>query len=237
MDPTILLVDDALKNSSGMVNLLRRRLTAKILTAVDGGEGLQVALEQKPDLIVLDLQMPVLSGFEVLEQLKQRQLETRVIILSGYGDVATIVRCIRAGACDYLVKPVDTDKIAEHIKRNLLLETAFNLRIAQAPAIIQQFLDRADTLERDIRVEQTEQHRREGIDKYLSASINLAYVLAAVGAVWAMHLMGIVQSEGGVASFFLFLVLLLILPTGRIRDIALSVFGNKATVKIDTSTK
>ena len=111
------------------------------------------------------------------------------------------------------------------------------MRVAQAPAIIQQFLDRADTSERDIRVEQTEQHRREGIDKYLSAIIILGYVVAAVGAVWAMHLMGIVQSEGGVVSFFLFIILLLVLPTGRIRDIALSVFGNKAKVTIYTSKK
>ncbi|MBU1202880.1 response regulator [Patescibacteria group bacterium] len=78
----------------------------KVLEATNGLQGLKVAQREKPSLILLDLNLPELSGFEVLSQLK-RDDETkniRVLILTNYSQKDNIDRCLELGADDYLIK-------------------------------------------------------------------------------------------------------------------------------------
>src|SRR5947207_2508784 len=73
--------------------------------ASDGRTAVEVAAAWTPDIVLLDIELPVLDGFEVLEEFKRRQVPTRVVMYSGHQvGVATAVRCIRAGACDYFEK-------------------------------------------------------------------------------------------------------------------------------------
>jgi len=121
MPQTILVVEDT--------ELLRRmyvdRLTQdgyEVLAAADGLEALNLMRTQEPDLVLLDLIMPMMSGLEVLErcQADVRLKEIPVLVLSNLGQDEDIRRCIELGACDYLIKndsrPAD---IAAKIK-NLL---------------------------------------------------------------------------------------------------------------------
>ncbi len=78
----------------------------QVISAIDGIKGLKLAKKDKPDLVLLDLQLPSMSGFEVLEDLKQNN-ETKqipVLILTNFSQKEDIERCLNLGASDYLIK-------------------------------------------------------------------------------------------------------------------------------------
>ncbi len=77
----------------------------RVITASQGEEGLTLALEQKPDLVLLDVMMPVMNGFEVCQELRKHQPEVPILILTAKGHVDDRVRGLDLGADDYLVKP------------------------------------------------------------------------------------------------------------------------------------
>lgn len=82
----------------------------------DGAAGLQSALNDPPDLIVLDLGLPSLNGFGVLEKLRQMQSPARVIILTARGDVENRIKGLNAGADDYLAKPFAMDELLARVE-------------------------------------------------------------------------------------------------------------------------
>jgi len=116
----ILIVDDE-------PNILRTvadrlRMTGyEVVTAADGEEGLERALEEKPDLILLDILMPRLDGFATLDRLGQIT-ETRdipVIMLTARSQAEDVLRATASGAADYVVKPFDLVGLIEKIDKVL----------------------------------------------------------------------------------------------------------------------
>jgi adenylate cyclase len=106
---SILVVDDNTSNR----DVLARRLTReghKIVTAANGATALDLALQQDFDIVLLDLIMPGMSGFEVLRRLKatERTSHIPVIVISALDELDSVVRCIEAGAEDYLTKPFNS---------------------------------------------------------------------------------------------------------------------------------
>jgi DNA-binding response OmpR family regulator len=84
--------------------------------ANDGAVGLKLALEQPPDLIVLDLNLPTLDGFGVLTSLRQAGSTARVIILTARGEVENRIKGLKAGADDYLAKPFSMEELVARIE-------------------------------------------------------------------------------------------------------------------------
>jgi len=82
----------------------------------DGAKGLQAALEQSPDLIILDLNLPGMDGFSVLARLKQAQCSARVLILTARGEVEHRVKGLKAGADDYLAKPFSMEELIARVE-------------------------------------------------------------------------------------------------------------------------
>ncbi len=78
----------------------------KVFNATNGVQGLKVAQRENPDLILLDLNLPEMSGFEVLEQLKKvdSTKDILVVVLTNYSQKDNIDRCLELGADDYLIK-------------------------------------------------------------------------------------------------------------------------------------
>jgi adenylate cyclase len=142
----VLIVDDHESNR----DLLSRRLTRDahhVVTAANGETALAL-IEQEPfDLILLDLLMPGMSGYEVLERLKcdPRHNEIPVLIISALNEIESAVRCIEAGAEDYLSKPFDP--VLLHARVNACLEKK---RLRDREKLILEQLrlekDRADAL-------------------------------------------------------------------------------------------
>jgi DNA-binding response OmpR family regulator len=82
----------------------------------DGAEGLQAALDDPPDLIVLDLNLPGLDGLSVLARLRQAGSPARILILTARGEVDDRVKGLKAGADDYLVKPFSVDELIARVE-------------------------------------------------------------------------------------------------------------------------
>lgn len=89
------------------------------LTALNGEEGLRLALSEKPDLVILDLRMPKMSGLQVLQTLRELQCPVPVIVITAYGSEEVVVRALRLGADDYVAKPFELDEMIHVIERVL----------------------------------------------------------------------------------------------------------------------
>jgi len=89
------------------------------LTALDGEKGLRMALSEEPDLVILDLRMPKMSGLQVLQTLRELQCPVPVILITAYGSEEVVVRALRLGADDYVAKPFELDEMINAIERVL----------------------------------------------------------------------------------------------------------------------
>jgi len=112
---SILVVED----NREMVTLLRRVLSEQgytTLAARDGKSGLALATEKRPDLIILDVGLPYKNGFEVIEELRRRGVDSSTLMLTGRTDVVDRVTGLESGADDYLVKPFDPDELVARVR-------------------------------------------------------------------------------------------------------------------------
>lgn len=92
----------------------------RVVTAADGVDGLMRFQQDAPDLVILDVRMPLKNGLEVLNAIKADGSEVDVIMLTGYSDEVTAINCLRAGAYDYLLKPLeDLEVMFASVKRAL----------------------------------------------------------------------------------------------------------------------
>ncbi len=114
----ILIIDDSAKIRSFLSDVLRP-LGYVVSTASDGKRGLDKALAEKPDLILLDFNLPRLSGLEILEALQKEDYEVPVILMTAHGSESVAVQAFRLGVKDYLVKPFETEQILEVIEKAL----------------------------------------------------------------------------------------------------------------------
>lgn len=116
----VLVVDD----ESDIVSTIQYRLKFgefDVITASNGQEGLEKAEKEKPDIILLDINMPIMDGHEMLERLKNNSdlKNTPVIMLTAYSDKRDIVKASDHGVADYVTKPFDFAELMEKISSAL----------------------------------------------------------------------------------------------------------------------
>ena len=116
---TILVVDDTEWNRDLIVQLLEDEYT--VLQAVDGEDGVRMAQQQKPDLILMDLGMPVMDGWEATRKIKANDAlkHIPIIAVTSHAMVGDEIDARKAGCDDYLSKPVDDEELLKKIKRLL----------------------------------------------------------------------------------------------------------------------
>ncbi len=115
--PTILAADDDVEILTLVVRQLKR-LDANVLEANDGEDALKIARREKPDLVVLDVMMPGMSGWEVCRAIREDSsiAKTPVLMLTGIGERLNEMTSPLYGADDHLDKPFDFDELGERIK-------------------------------------------------------------------------------------------------------------------------
>jgi DNA-binding response OmpR family regulator len=112
---TILVVEDDQALRDGLVLNLRLEGYG-VLAASDGNEGVRMAFEERPDLIVLDIMMPGLTGLDILEELREQGERVPVLILSARDTTLDKVEGLKLGADDYLSKPFDLPELLARIE-------------------------------------------------------------------------------------------------------------------------
>ncbi len=118
---TILVVDD----DADTREVLKDRLDSlgyRVLTAASGKEGLEILERHNPQLILLDIEMPGMSGLEVLKQIRQEH-DSTVIMITAYGTIERAVQAMKSGAYDFIPKPFEPDHIALIVAKALERET------------------------------------------------------------------------------------------------------------------
>ena len=116
--PTILIIDD----EAGVRRLLRLALEREghaVLEAADGEGGVARAVADRPDVVLCDLVMPGLGGFEVLTRLRAAGTAVPVVVVTGGGSTEQAIRAMACGACDYLLKPLDVPRAMRTVRRIL----------------------------------------------------------------------------------------------------------------------
>ncbi len=113
----ILIIEDSSETQQLLAELVLEPNGYRPIVALDGEEGLRLALEEHPDLIILDMQLPKMSGIQVLEALHERNVNIPVILATIRESPELVVRSFRLGACDYVIKPFDPREMQEAIQR------------------------------------------------------------------------------------------------------------------------
>jgi two-component system response regulator RegA len=108
--PSVLVVDDDEVFCGRLARALGDR-GFEVRTARDGASALAEAEADPPELAVVDLKMPGLPGLEVVRALHALEPATRILVLTGYGSIATAVEAMKLGATNYLPKPADADQV------------------------------------------------------------------------------------------------------------------------------
>ena len=102
----VLLVDDDAANRDVLARMLRR-LNYRVSVAADGHQAIHLIDQNSYDLLLLDIMMPGVNGYDVLQHVKAKALTTPVIMISALGDMESVVRCVAMGAEDYFLKPFE----------------------------------------------------------------------------------------------------------------------------------
>ncbi len=112
----VLVVDDEVEFASALAERLElRNFSCRVCHG--GLEAIKEMEDDIPDVVLLDLKMPDMSGLEVLAAIKERNPGIEVLMLTGHGSVASGVRGMEQGAFDYMMKPVDIGELVHKIKQ------------------------------------------------------------------------------------------------------------------------
>ena len=114
----IMVVDDEIRQCRGLKNILIRQYEgAQVRAFTSAGEALKAMQEELPEIVITDICMPDMDGLELTERIRQMDSGIRVILLTGFAEFEYARKAIQAGAFDYLLKPLNPDKLQEVLER------------------------------------------------------------------------------------------------------------------------
>jgi DNA-binding NtrC family response regulator len=115
---SILVADDA-ADIRDILSETLNSLGSRVITAANGQECLNKVDKEAPELVLLDIEMPIKNGLEVLKELRGRRNDTTVIMITAYGSIERAVQAMKEGAFDFITKPFDLDHIAIVVEKAL----------------------------------------------------------------------------------------------------------------------
>lgn len=153
---------------------------SKVYEAEDGGEALEIALKEKPDIVITDIRMPELSGIDLMKKLNENSIFSKMIVVSGYDDFEYAQGALRMGAINYLLKPVDEEELldsvkrcVEELKKEKNKETVFDKQSAASEMLMEHIYE-------DLIFETSEKRTEELLQKLSRKEIGFPFQSAAV---------------------------------------------------------
>ncbi|MDO8281124.1 MAG: sigma-54 dependent transcriptional regulator [Thermodesulfovibrionia bacterium] len=116
MSFNILVAEDEEITLNNIIDTLQEE-GYSVSAAKDGREALQKIESEYFDVIITDIKMPYISGIELLEKIKEKNLDTEVIMITGFGSIGSAVEAMKKGAHDYITKPFDLDELSLRVKK------------------------------------------------------------------------------------------------------------------------
>lgn len=116
---TVLIIEDRREHIVFLANQVLKPNGYQVITAMDGQRGLKRILTEKPDLVILDLNMPKMDGLEILKALREHQAEVPVILITFYGSEHVAQQALQLGAAAYVVKPFTAAEMLKAIQKAL----------------------------------------------------------------------------------------------------------------------
>jgi len=117
-DKNVLIIDDD-DSLRRVMEFTLQEAGYQVFSSVNGRSGIQLFFEHRPEVVITDIQMPDLSGYEVLKTIKQESPETMVIVVTAFGTVEKAVEAMKLGAYDYLTKPFGRDELRLAVEKAL----------------------------------------------------------------------------------------------------------------------
>ena len=127
LDFSILYVEDDQDIREGLAKYLKRRFR-EVRTAEHGAVGLEQYSALRPDILITDIQMPVMDGIQMIHKIREKDKKLPVIITSAYTDTEYIVNAIDLNVSYYLKKPIDKNELASALSECLKLANQTNLK-------------------------------------------------------------------------------------------------------------
>ena len=174
-DVRILVIDDSLTMRENVTRILSSEnyITQE---AANGQEGLDMALENPPDMILLDLEMPKLNGLQVINALRTKDINIPIILMTSHGSEAVAVELFRKGVKNYLIKPFDPEELIYAIDQAL---TEVRLR-RERDALTQNLIEANHELERRVRELDTLYHVGKSVTSVLPRTQLLERIIETV---------------------------------------------------------
>jgi PAS domain S-box-containing protein len=168
----VLVVDDSKEVRDFLVEYVLEPKGFQALTASNGLMGLEMAMTERPDLMITDQQMPQLTGLELLQKLREHDIDLPAILMTGQGSEETAVSAFRLGISDYIIKPIDAQELSDSID-NALRETRLQ---REHDRLVDQLMESNSQLQRRAQ----ELNVLYEVGKSVSSSLNLEEVLQRV---------------------------------------------------------
>jgi len=112
----ILIIDDE-KPALSMFRLLLGAYDYSVLTAENGSDGIELFKKEQPPIVITDIKMPGIDGFEVLRQIKAINPEAEIILITGHGDTDLAQDAIAHHACGFITKPIQREALEAALKQ------------------------------------------------------------------------------------------------------------------------
>lgn len=179
LEPANILLIDDMPNNLRLLSSLLSKQGYKVRSVINGAMGLKAAQAKPPDLILLDINMPDLNGYEVCTKLKEHEItqEIPVIFLSALDDVIDKVKAFRVGGSDYITKPFQIEEVLVRVQNQLQLRQAQKMLGQQNVLLEQEICDRkkiqASLEERETELKQQTERLEAALTKIQKTQLQL----------------------------------------------------------------
>ena len=117
--PRIMIADDAAFMRMMIKDNLKKTGFSDFVEASNGDEAVALFAETSPDLVLLDITMPVKDGLKALQEIRERDPEARIVMCSAMGQESMVIEAVRLGALDFIVKPFKPERLVQTVKNVL----------------------------------------------------------------------------------------------------------------------